>query len=277
MLKQYAYLMRLDKPIGIFLLLWPTVWSLWLAGKGHPNAIISTIFIAGVVMMRSAGCVINDIADRELDKKVQRTRHRPLASGSVSLKEAMILFGVLLCLAFLLVLFLNKLTILLALVGAVLSVGYPFMKRVTYFPQIGLGFAFAWSVPMSFAALTNTLPLSCWLLFLAAVIWPVVYDTMYAMVDRADDIKAGIKSTAILFGRYDRYIIGLLQLLFIFLLYLCGLTFKLGLSYQLSLVVVAILFFYQQWLIKNGDPQQCFKAFLNNNWVGLLILAGIVL
>lgn len=276
-LKQYAYLMRFHKPIGTFLLLWPTLWALWLAGEGHPKFSILLIFILGVIVMRAAGCIINDFADRNFDGHVERTRDRPLATGKVKPLEALGLFLLLLTIAFLLVLLLNKLTILLAIAGALLTIIYPFMKRFTYLPQVGLGFAFAWGVPMAFAALTNTVPNSAWLLFFAAVIWPMIYDTIYAMVDREDDKKIGLKSTAILFGKYDRIAIGVLQIVFLVSLLLVGYLFKLDQFYFVSLVAVVILFLYQQKLMKNRDRENCFKAFLNNHWVGLFIYAGITM
>lgn len=278
MLKDFFYLMRLHKPIGTFLLLWPTLWGLWLAGNGHqPNIIILIIFILGVILMRAAGCIINDIADRDFDAHVERTRERPLATGKISTQAALILFIVLLSLAFGLVLFLNKLTILLAIIGAMLTLIYPFMKRFTHLPQLGLGMAFAWGVPMAFAAETQHVSGAAWIVFLAAVIWPVIYDTMYAMVDRTDDIKIGIRSTAILFGSYDRIIIGLLQIIFLGLLGLVGYLFKLDELYFFSLCCAGLLFIYQQILIKKTDRAAYFKAFLNNNWVGLIIFLGIIL
>lgn len=276
-LKQCAYLMRLHKPIGIFLLLWPTLWALWLASAGKPNVIIVVIFILGVILMRSAGCVINDIADRNIDGRVERTRLRPLATGKVSVREALVLFFILIFAAFLLVLLLNTFTILLAFVGAALTVFYPLMKRFTHLPQVGLGVAFAWSVPMAFAAEINSIPASAWLVFVIAVIWPVIYDTMYAMVDRRDDLKIGVKSTAILFGSHDKFIIGLLQSIILLLFVLLGYFFQLNLYYYCSVIVAALLFSYQQWLIKDREPQKCFAAFLNNHWVGLSVFTGIFL
>lgn len=276
-LKQFYYLMRLHKPIGIFLLLWPTLWALWIAGKGKPNLIIVTIFILGVIVMRSAGCIINDFADRHFDKHVERTRERPLTSGKVSVTEALILFCILLVIAFLLVLLLNAFTFVLAFVGAILAIVYPFLKRITHLPQLGLGMAFAWGIPMSFAALQNTIPAAAWLLFLAAAILPVIYDTMYAMVDFADDIRIGVKSTAILFGRKTVLILGILQGCFLLLMITVGVFFKLKLFYFLSVVVAGILFVYQLFLIKNHDRENCFKAFLNNHYVGMALFVGVVL
>lgn len=273
----YFYLMRLNKPIGIFLLLWPTLWALWLAGEGRPNLAVVLIFMVGVILMRSAGCVINDIADRDFDKYVERTRDRPLTSGKISLFSAWILFFILMALAFLLVLLLNRFAILLAFVGAALAMTYPLMKRYTHLPQLGLGLAFSWGVPMAFAAMNNTVPFKAWLLFLAAVIWPVIYDTLYAMVDRSDDLKIGVKSTAILFTGKERVIVAGLQLIFLALLICCGILFQLKAAYYFSLVVCALFFIYQLWLIKDSQREQCFQAFLNNHWVGMMIFAGIVL
>lgn len=275
--KQYALLMRLDKPIGIFLVLWPTLWALWLASAGKPNVVVVLIFILGSILMRSAGCVINDIADRRFDGFVTRTRDRPLVAAKISVRAAFVLFFSLMLCAFLLVLLLNQLTILLALMGAVLAVGYPFLKRVTHCPQVGLGVAFSWGVPMAFATLTGTIPIQGWLLFFTAFLWPIMYDTLYAMVDRPDDLRISIKSTAILFGKADKWIIGLLQSFFLLLLYLVGYFFQLNLFYYLSLVGAAFLFIYQQVLIKDRLPANCFKAFLNNHWVGCVIFVGIVL
>ncbi len=276
-MKQYFFLMRLHKPIGIFLLLWPTLWALWLAGNGKPNLFIVGIFILGVILMRSAGCIINDVADRHVDSYVARTRTRPLATGKLTSKQALLLFSSLIFCAFLLVLLLNRFTIWLAFVGVVLVVLYPFMKRFTHLPQVGLGIAFAWGVLMAFAAQNNSLSPAAWLLFFAAAVWPVIYDTMYAMVDYEDDIKIGIKSTAILFRKYDRWVIGVLQISFIALMAWVGYLFKLNIFYFLSLLIVTILFGYQQQLIKDQDQKKCLKAFLNNNWVGMILFVGIIL
>ena len=273
----YARLMRLDKPIGIMLLLWPTLWALWIAGQGHPRPWVVVVFVAGVVLMRSAGCVINDFADRDFDRHVRRTAERPLTSGLVSPKEALVLFAVLAGLALLLVFTLNGLTLALALVGAFLAVSYPFTKRITHLPQAYLGAAFGWAVPMAFAAQTDAVDPRAWWLFAVVLVWAVVYDTMYAMVDRDDDLKIGIKSTAILFGRHDRLIIGLLQLLMVGLLLQVGRVFELGLGYHAGVAVAAGLMAYHQWLIRDRDPQRCFRAFLHNQWIGLVIFLGIVL
>jgi 4-hydroxybenzoate polyprenyltransferase len=276
-LKNYLLLMRLHKPIGILLLLWPTLWALWLAADGKPDISIVLIFILGVIVMRSAGCVINDIADRQFDGLVMRTKERPLVSGKVSVKAALILFGLLIALAFMLVLLLNGLSILLAIIGALLAIGYPFLKRFTHLPQAGLGLAFSWGVPMAFAAELNEVPTKAWILFIAAAIWPVIYDTFYAMVDRADDIKAGVKSTAILFGKNDRLVIGLLQGLFLILMIVIGKIFQLNFPYYLGLLMAALLCVYQQVICLRADTRAYFKAFLNNNWVGLIIFSGILL
>ena len=274
--KNYIALMRLNKPIGILLLLWPTLWALWLASHGKPDGVVLTIFIVGVIVMRSAGCIINDVADRKIDGFVQRTSQRPLARGAISVRSALTLFGVLLLLAFLLVLHFNQLTIELAFVGAALTVIYPFLKRVTHLPQVGLGFAFAWGVPMAFAAVTDTVPVNAWLLYLAALVWPIAYDTTYAMVDRIDDARIGVKSTAILFNDKTTVAVATFQVAFLFLLAYVGLLFDLSIYFYFALVASSGLFAYQQFLMQDGDPKQCFIAFLNNQWVGGIIFAGIV-
>ncbi|WP_293647358.1 4-hydroxybenzoate octaprenyltransferase [Thiolapillus sp.] len=269
-------LMRLDKPIGILLLLWPTLWALWIAGEGHPHLWLIVVFVAGVVLMRSAGCVINDYADRKIDSHVKRTAQRPLTAGLVSKKEALVLFGILVALAFLLVVTLNPLTIGLSLVGAFLATSYPFTKRFTHLPQAYLGAAFGWAIPMAFAAQTGSVDPRSWWLFAAVLVWALIYDTMYAMVDRDDDLKIGVKSTAILFGRYDRLIISLLQLVFLGLLIHVGRLFGLGPYYYLGLAVAAVLMVYHQWLIRNRQRAPCFRAFLHNHWVGVVIFIGIL-
>ncbi len=274
-LRAYISLMRLHRPIGILLLLSPTWWSLWLAGKGIPSVKNLLIFTLGCVLMRSAGCVINDYADRHIDGRVKRTRHRPLATGIISPAEALLLFASLCVFAFMLVLATNPLTIKLSFGGLLLAAIYPFTKRITHMPQVVLGAAFAWSIPMAFAAQSGELKTSIWLLYLAVVLWAVIYDTFYAMVDREDDIKIGVKSTAILFGEADRVITGILQGLFILTLILAGQKFELGEYYYAGLLAASCLFIYQQWLIKARVPDNCFKAFLNNNYVGLVIFAGI--
>lgn len=276
-LHEYALLMRLDKPIGAFLLLWPTLWALWLAGQGQPAKGVVVIFVLGVFLMRSAGCVINDIADRNFDPYVARTRQRPLAAQRLTVREAVVVFIALCLTAFALVLRLNTLTVLLSLPALALATSYPFMKRFHHLPQVHLGAAFGWSIPMAFAALTGDIPLLAWLLFAANVVWSVVYDTMYAMVDRDDDLQVGAKSTAILFGARDRQIIGRLQLLLLALLVLVGITGELGWAYYTGLFAATWFALYQQYLIRNREPSQCFRAFLNNNWFGLIIFCGIVL
>jgi 4-hydroxybenzoate polyprenyltransferase len=271
-LKNIFILMRIHKPIGILLLLWPTLWALWLAANGVPDYFILSVFITGVIVMRTAGCVINDIADRRFDALVTRTRARPLAAGTLSVKLALVVFSLLMLMALMLLLQLNRLTIYLGFAGALLVVIYPFLKRYTHLPQLGLGVAFSWCVPMAFAAVTETVPLAAWLLFCAAMLWPVIYDTMYALADRPDDLQIGVKSTAILFGKYDTLIIAGLQILFLLGFVCVGFAFHLLTPFYCSLAVSAALFIYQQMLIKKGQPLQ---AFSNNNWVGLIIFAGI--
>ncbi len=272
---QYLRLMRLDKPIGILLLLWPTLWALWLAAKGVPRIDLLVIFTLGVIVLRSAGCVINDYADRKIDSQVYRTQNRPLATGAVSSKEALVLFVVLCLLAFGLVLLTDPFTVKLSVIGLVLASIYPFMKRYTHLPQVVLGAAFAWSVPMAFAAQSGLLTEEVGLLYLAVVLWTVVYDTFYAMVDRDDDVKIGVKSTAILFGDQDRFITGALQITVLLTLAMVGHKLELGLYYYAGLLAAAALFSYQQFLIRDYRPGDCFSAFLNNNWVGAVIFAGI--
>lgn len=274
-LRQYFLLMRLDRPIGIFLLLWPTLWALWIAGEGHPGHWVTAVFVLGVILMRSAGCVINDYADRDIDRHVARTSERPLTSGRVTSKEALILFALLSLSAFALVLTMNLLTIMLSFVGVALAASYPFMKRYTYLPQVYLGLAFGWAVPMAFAAQTGEVPVVAWLLLIATVLWATAYDTMYAMVDRPDDLKIGVKSTAILFGTADRAIIAVIQLLTLAVLVMVGMKLELGLWYYLGLAAALLLMLYQQYLIQNRDAMRCFRAFLNNNWVGAVVFAGI--
>ena len=276
-LPYFIQLARLDKPIGILLLLWPTLWALWIAAQGFPQLHLLIIFVLGVVLMRTAGCIVNDYADRNLDGQVERTRNRPLATGKVSSKEALIFAVMTTSLAFVLVLFTNFFTILLSFGAVVLAAIYPFMKRYTYLPQVVLGATFAWSIPMAFAAQTNSLSKAVWLLYASTLLWIVAYDTIYAMVDREDDIKAGIKSTAILFGDADKIIIGLLQVAALIPLLLLGHQLQLSFWFYLGLLAAAGLFLYQQYLIKDRDKEQCFKAFLNNNWVGIVIFLGIVL
>ncbi len=272
----FIKLMRLDRPIGIYLVLWPTLWSLWLSAEGAPDSKNLIIFILGCVLMRSAGCVINDFADRNIDGHVQRTHDRPLITGEVSPFEALCLFAMLCTLAFLMLLFTNGLTLMLSVAGVILAAIYPFAKRYTQLPQVVLGAAFAWSVPMAFAAQTDTLPRSVWLIYTAVVLWTVAYDTFYAMVDREDDLKIGVKSTAILFGEMDLAMTASLQLLTLLTLMTVGTHFKLSWIYYLSLVVSAGLFAFQHYLARNRERQGCFKAFLNNNWVGMTVFIGIV-
>ena len=273
----YALLMRFDRPIGIYLLLWPALWALWIAGQGQPSLKNTFIFIMGVILMRAAGCVINDFADRNIDPFVKRTEHRPLATGAVSSKEAIVLFICLGLLAFVLVLFTNWLTFGLSFAALFLAVIYPFTKRHTYMPQAFLGLAFGWAVPMAFAAETGSVPLVAWLILTATVLWATAYDTMYAMVDREDDIRIGVKSTAILFGDADVVIIGAIQVLFFITLLIVGNKLQLGMYYYAGVLVAAGFAVYQQYLIREREPGHCFKAFLNNNWVGAAIFAGIVL
>ncbi len=276
-LGEYGKLMRLDRPIGILLLLWPTLWALWIAGEGRPDESVFAVFVLGVIVMRSAGCVVNDLADRRFDPHVQRTRDRPLALGTVSVAEALCLFAGLMLIAFGLVLTQNRLTITLAFVGAFLAATYPFMKRFTSLPQLYLGVAFGWGVPMAFAAQTAALPQISWLMFLIIVVWAIIYDTMYAMVDREDDLKLGLRSTAILFDEADRFIIGVLQLIFFAGLMLLAPMADLGKWYWLGLAGAAIATIYQQFLIRDRDPASCFRAFLNNNALGASVFAGIAL
>jgi len=272
----YLQLMRFDRPIGTLLLLWPTLWGLWIAAEGFPDPLLLVIFSLGVFLMRSAGCVINDYADRNIDLHVERTSERPLASGKVSEKEALGLFFVLVAMAFILVLFLNRFTILLSVVGVFLAASYPFMKRYTHLPQAYLGMAFGWAIPMAFAAQTGELDPRLWWIFIATVLWAISYDTMYAMVDREDDLKIGVKSTAILFGRYDRLIIGMIQIAMLAILVLVGVVFAMGTLYFAGVTAAAVLSVYHQYLIRERERGQCFKAFLNNNWLGVAVFAGIV-
>ncbi|MES9884159.1 MAG: 4-hydroxybenzoate octaprenyltransferase [Sedimenticola sp.] len=276
-LSNYARLVRLDRPIGILLLLWPAMWALWIAGEGRPPLSILLIFILGVTLMRSAGCAINDYADRNIDGKVGRTCNRPIVTGDVSPKEALSVFAVLVLLSFGLVLLLNIETILLSFIALLLAAFYPFMKRYTHLPQMVLGIAFGMAVPMVFTALTESVSAVGWLLFLATVIWAMIYDTQYAMVDRDDDIKIGVKSTAILFGRHDLLVIALLQLFMIGLLLLIGVKGELGLYYYIGVLFATLLFIYQQVLTKGREPSRCFSAFLNNNILGMVVFVGLLI
>ncbi len=275
--KQYWLLARFDRPIGILILLWPTLWALWLSSHGKPDLLVLTVFCLGVVLMRAAGCVINDYADREFDPHVERTKQRPIAAGRVSSKEALIVFAVLSLTAFGLVLLLNVYTIMLSFIAAFLAASYPFMKRYTHWPQAYLGMAFGFSVPMAFSAHLNAIPMVGWVLYLAVILWALIYDTMYAMVDKDDDVKIGIKSTAILFGKYDRLIIAILQIIMLGLLVVVGCLQGLGWFYYGGLLIAAGLAGYQQKLIFHREKTLCFRAFLNNNWFGLAIFAGLVL
>ncbi|MES2820168.1 MAG: 4-hydroxybenzoate octaprenyltransferase [Pseudomonadota bacterium] len=276
-LADFIALTRLDRPIGIYLLLWPTLWALWVAAKGMPSWQNLAIFVLGVTLMRSAGCVINDYADRHVDGRVARTRSRPLATGRVTPREALILFAVLVTLSFVLVLFTNAATVWLSFGALALAACYPFMKRYTFYPQVVLGAAFSWGMPMAFTAETGGVPPEAWLLYFANLLWTVAYDTYYAMTDREDDLKIGVKSTAILFGEADRAIIATLQGLAVLCLLLAGARFKLGLYFHLSLLVAVGCFAWQFWSTRSRDPQACLKAFLHNHWVGLAIFIGLVL
>lgn len=274
---QYLLLMRFNKPIGIYLLLWPTLWGLWIAGVGHPDAKVFVVFVCGVVLMRAAGCIINDYADRKYDGRVQRTRERPLATGKVSETEALVLFTILGLLAFALVLTMNRLTIYLSLAAMALAVVYPFLKRVTHLPQPVLGAAFGWSIPMAFAAQTDSVPDIAWLLFIATILWATAYDTLYAMVDRTDDLKIGIRSTAILFGEQDRLMVGIMQAGVVLVLGIVGYKQAFSDFYYLCLGIAALFFIYQQVLVHHRNREKCFRAFLNNNYFGMVVFIGIVL
>ncbi len=276
-MRAYFQLMRLDRPIGSLLLLWPTLWALFLAAKGFPQWEVLIVFIVGVFLMRSAGCVINDYADRNFDGHVKRTQNRPIPSGLVSGKEALVLFAILGLLSFFLVLTMNSLTIQLSFVGIVLAFIYPFMKRFTHLPQLFLGLAFSWAIPMAWAAQADALPPPVWLLFVINALWTIAYDTQYAMVDRDDDLKIGIKSTAILFGRLDKLIVGVLQLASVTLLIALGMWLHLGSGYYWGVLVAGALFAYQQYLMRHRDRDACFKAFLNNNYVGMVVTLGLAI
>jgi 4-hydroxybenzoate polyprenyltransferase len=273
----YLALIRFDRPIGTYLLLWPTLWALWIAAEGTPDFKLLVIFSLGTFLMRSAGCAINDYADRHIDGQVKRTSNRPIVTGKISPRSALLFAAVLCILAFLLVLFTNQKTVLLSFAAAALAACYPFMKRYTHLPQIVLGAAFAWSIPMAFAAQQNAMPALLWLIYLAVLLWTTAYDTFYAMVDRDDDIIIGVKSTAILFGKQDRLITALLQLVMIVVMIMVGFQFNLGNWYFAGLAGAAVLFAYQQYLIRYRDRDDCLKAFLNNQWVGAIIFAGIFL
>lgn len=277
-LADYAKLLRIDRPIGSLLLLWPTWWALWLAAGGMPSLANTVIFTLGVFFMRAAGCAINDFADRDWDRHVKRTKDRPLTTGRIRAWEAVALFASLCLVSFLMVvLFTNSLTLYLSFGGALLAFIYPFMKRYTHLPQLFLGAAFSWAIPMAWAAEANELSQLTWLLFTANVLWTVAYDTLYAMVDRDDDVKVGIKSTAILFGEADRAIIGALQAMVIVILIMVGNQAELGSFYYLGVAAMANLFVYHQYLARERSRDGCFRAFLNNNWAGFAVFAGLAL
>ena len=276
-LADYGRLMRIDRPIGTYLLLWPTLWALWIAAEGFPDQNLLIIFVLGTFLMRSAGCVINDLSDSRMDTHVERTKDRPLPTGRVSKIEAVILFSVLAATAFYLVLMTNSLTVAYAIVALGVAAIYPLMKRVTYLPQAVLGVAFSMGIPMAFAAQTGEVPAIAWLIFTANVLWTVMYDTFYAMVDRDDDLKAGIKSSAILFGEMDRLMAGILQLLTLVTLLAVGYRLQLNNWYFGSLGIAGLFFIYQQYLVKDRLRYLCFSAFLNNHWVGMTVFLGILL
>ena len=274
--RAFLELMRFNKPVGTLLLLWPTLWALWIAADGFPSIAVLVIFVLGVIVMRAAGCVINDYADRKVDGAVTRTRNRPLVDGRIDPQEALILFGGLCFSAFFLVLMTNRMTIVLSFGGIAIATIYPFVKRYSHLPQVVLGAAWAWSIPMAYAAQTGTLVKEIWVLYFAVVLWTVAFDTFYAMVDRKDDIKVGIKSTAILFGDLDLFWIGVLQALTLLALVITGDAFKLGTIYFGGVLAVALLFIYQQMITRHRQPEACFKAFRNNQWVGVVLFVAIV-
>jgi len=275
-LYRYGLLVRLNKPIGILLLMWPTLWALWIAGQGQPPWQIVLVFMLGVTLMRSAGCAINDFADRKIDGHVSRTRLRPITTGLVSAREAVMVFLVLSLLSFMLLFFLNWQTMALSVVAVILAAAYPFMKRYTYFPQVVLGAAFGWAVPMAFMAVSEALPPLAWLVFAATLLWALIYDTQYAMVDREDDIRIGVKSTAILFDRYDLLIIGILQLIMLTLMLVIGLMAARGWIYFAGVAAGTGFFVYQQWISRKREPKACFEAFLNNNQFGMVVFLGLL-
>jgi 4-hydroxybenzoate polyprenyltransferase len=275
---EYAQLMRLDRPVGTWLLLWPALWALWIAGAGRPEPRVLTVFVLGVFVMRAAGCVINDFADRNIDPHIRRTRDRPIAARRVSPREALVLFTLLNLVALYLVTRLDPYTIRLAVIGALLTVSYPFFKRFFPMPQLYLGISFGgWSVLMAFAAQVDALPRVAWVLYIAAVMWAAVYDTIYAMVDREDDLKIGVKSSAILFADMDKFLIGVMQLMMLAALLLVGRNMHFGIWYRSGVAAAALLFAWQQWLIRRRDPAGCLRAFLNNQYVGLAVFVGILL
>ena len=277
-IEEYWELARFNRPVGTWLLLWPALWALWIAGEGQPNQKVLIVFVLGVIVMRAAGCVINDFADRDIDPHVRRTRDRPIAARRVSPVEALVLFAALLLIALSLVTFLDLLTIKLAFIGAALTVSYPFVKRFFPMPQLYLGISFGgWSVPMAFAAETGKLPRIAWVLYIAAVIWAAIYDTIYAMIDREDDLRIGVKSSAILFADMDKMLIFVMQAMMIFALVLAGQNMHFGQWYYAGLSAAGLLFLYQQWLIRDRNPAGCLRAFLNNQYVGMVIFVGILL
>jgi 4-hydroxybenzoate polyprenyltransferase len=276
-MQEWGRLMRLDKPVGIWLLLWPELWALWIAGGGRPEPRILIIFLVGTVVMRSAGCVINDFADRNVDPYVKRTKDRPLAARRVGPREALVLFFALACIALYLALQLDIRTLKLAVIGAALTVSYPFLKRFFPLPQFYLGLAFGWAVPMAYMAASGTLPRVAWVLFVTAVLWACIYDTLYAMVDRDDDLKIGVKSSAILFADMDKLIVAIMQLMMLFSLLLVGRAMNFGHWYLTGVVAAAVFFLYQQLLIRNREPSRCFRAFQNNQYVGLSVFIGVLL
>ena len=276
-LRDYAQLLRLDRPIGSYLLLWPMLWALWIAADGHPQRRLLAIMLAGGLLMRSAGCIINDLADRNIDPHVRRTRTRPLAARAISPPEALTVFGVLLCAALWLVLQLNAATIRLAFIGAALTVTYPLFKRFFPMPQLYLGLCFGWAVPMAFAATLGSVPQLGWLMLVAAILWAGIYDTQYAMVDRDDDLRIGVRSSAILFADLDRFMIAVMQVMMLFALVLIGRTLKFGDGWYAGLVAGGGCFLWQQWLIRRREPAACFEAFKNNNYFGFAIFAGVLL
>jgi 4-hydroxybenzoate polyprenyltransferase len=276
-IEEYLRLMRLNRPIGIWLLLWPTLWALWVAGDGRPDPKVLIVFVLGVTVMRSAGCIVNDFADRNVDPYVKRTRERPLAARRVTPAEALVLFVILSAAALWLVTRLDAFTLRLACVGAAFTVSYPFLKRFFALPQLYLALAFSWGVPMAFAALVGVLPRAAWMMFVATIIWVTVYDTLYAMVDREDDLKIGVRSSAIVFADMDRVIVGVLQLMVLLALLLMGLSLHFGNAYVGGLAAAAVFFAYQQWLIRAREPGACLRAFQNNHYVGMSIFIGILL
>ena len=276
-LPAFVALTRLNRPIGIYLLMWPMLWAFWFAAEGVPHIPTLIIFIAGTILTRSAGCAINDYADRDFDGQVARTKLRPLASGALSAGDALLTTGTLMAGAFLLVLLTNALTIKLSLIAVLLAIIYPFTKRVTHFPQVVLGAAFACAVPMAFSAQTNNLPYTAWWLFATALIWAMAYDTLYAMSDREDDLRIGIKSTAILFGKLDLLFVALLQAVVLMLLCIIGTDHDRGPVFYAGLLIAAGFAVYQLWISRERDPAQCLKAFLNNNWLGMSVFIALVI